>query len=99
MFIKPMNPISSLDQLEGLKKPETQNSGYMFKDIFEEAIQNVIETDKEVQKEQYLLATGQSEDLHNLTIASTKAQLSIDLMIQLRNRAMESYNEMMRINL
>lgn len=99
MFIKPMNPISSLEQLEGLKKSERGSSESAFKDIFEEAIKNVIETDKEVQKEQYLLATGQSEDLHNLTIASTKAQLSIDLMIQLRNRAMESYNEMMRINL
>lgn len=99
MFIKPMNPISSLEQLNGLDKTSIQKTDSVFKDVFQKAIENVIETDKEVQKEQYLLATGQTDDLHNLTIASTKAQLSIDLMIQLRNRAMESYNEMMRINL
>ncbi|MDO5062374.1 MAG: flagellar hook-basal body complex protein FliE [Peptostreptococcaceae bacterium] len=99
MFIKPMNPIGSLDQLNGLDKINSQKTDSVFKDVFQKAIENVIETDKEVQKEQYLLATGQTDDLHNLTIASTKAQLSIDLMIQLRNRAMESYNEMMRINL
>ncbi len=98
MFIKPMNPIESIGQLQSVK-PSTNASGSVFQDIFKQAIDNVIQTDKEVQQEQYLLATGQTEDLHNLTIAVTKAQLSIDLMIQLRNRAMESYNEIMRINL
>ncbi|MBE7008677.1 MAG: flagellar hook-basal body complex protein FliE, partial [Ruminococcaceae bacterium] len=34
-----------------------------------------------------------------LTIASTKAQLSVELMVQLRNKSMEAYNELMRINL
>ncbi|MDO4710746.1 MAG: flagellar hook-basal body complex protein FliE [Peptostreptococcaceae bacterium] len=99
MFIKAMDPIRSLEQLNGSERSKPQTTESVFKDVFQKAIENVIETDKEVQKEQYLLATGQSDDLHDLTIASTKAQLSIDLMIQLRNRAMESYNEMMRINL
>ena len=98
MFIKPMNVIESIGQFESVNRKESRSEN-VFKDIFQKALDNVIDTEKEVQKEQYLLATGQTEDFHNLTIAATKAQLSVDLMIQLRNRAMESYNEIMRINL
>lgn len=99
MFINPMNSIGAIGQVGGLEKVTGNNGDSVFKDIFKNAIDNVKQTDQELQKEQYLLATGQSDDLHNLTIASTKAQLSIDLMVQLRNKAMESYNELMRINL
>ncbi|MDO5095093.1 MAG: flagellar hook-basal body complex protein FliE [Peptostreptococcaceae bacterium] len=100
MFIKPMHAVESIGQLDKIgKAQEAEKSGSMFEDVFRQAIENVKQTDKELQMEQYLLASGQSDDLHNLTIASTKAQLSIDLMVQLRNKAMEAYNEMMRINL
>jgi flagellar hook-basal body complex protein FliE len=48
---------------------------------------------------EYLMATGQLDNPALLTIASTKAQLSVDLMVQLRNKSMEAYNELMRVNL
>lgn len=100
MFIKPMQMVESMAQLDKIgKMQEPEKGSTMFEDVFRQAIENVKETDKELQMQQYLLASGQSDDLHNLTIASTKAQLSIDLMVQLRNKAMEAYNEMMRINL
>lgn len=100
MFIKPMQMVESIAQLDKIgKMQESEKGGSMFEDVFRQAIENVKQTDKELQMQQYLLASGQSDDLHNLTIASTKAQLSIDLMVQLRNKAMEAYNEMMRINL
>lgn len=99
MFIKPMNVIGSIENLNSLAKSESKGQENLFADVFREAVENVKKTDQQFQAEQYLLATGQSDDLHNLTIASTKAQLSIDLMVQLRNKALEAYNEMMRINL
>lgn len=99
MFIKPMNAIGSIENLNSLAKSESKGQENLFANVFREAVENVKKTDQQFQAEQYLLATGQSDDFHNLTIASTKAQLSIDLMVQLRNKALEAYNEMMRINL
>ncbi|HCR83117.1 MAG TPA: flagellar hook-basal body complex protein FliE, partial [Lachnospiraceae bacterium] len=32
-------------------------------------------------------------------IAASEAQLSVDMLVQLRNKAIESYNELMRISL
>ena len=57
------------------------------------------ETDAEKTQMEYLMATGQLDNPALLTIASTKAQLSVDLLVQLRNKSMEAYNELMRINL
>ncbi len=106
MFINQIQKISSIaesGQMEKIQNNQTaapeSNGGNLFKDVFDNALNSVVETDKEVMQQQYLLATGQTDDIHNLTIASTKAQLSVDFMVQLRNRAMESYSEIMRINM
>lgn len=71
----------------------------MFADIFETAIRNVRETDAEKNRAEYLLATGQLDNPAELTIAGTKAQLSVDLLVQLRNKALDAYTELTRISL
>ena len=71
----------------------------MFKGIFEEAVQNVKSTEQELTNQQYLLATGQIEDAHTVMIAASQAQVAVDMLVQLRNKALDSYNELMRISL
>jgi flagellar hook-basal body complex protein FliE len=58
----------------------------------------VKETQADVENQQYLLATGQLEDAHTLPIAEMKAQISLDMMLSLRNKALESYNELIKMN-
>ncbi len=50
-------------------------------------------------KRQYQLATGQIEDPHTVGIASSEAQLAVDMLVALRTKAFEAYNEIMRISL
>ena len=45
------------------------------------------------------MATGQLDNPAELTIASTKAGYAVDLLIQLRNKAVDAYNELMRISM
>ena len=68
-------------------------------DIFGAAIDAVKETDAQKTQMEYLMATGQLDNPALLSIASTKAQLSVQLLVQLRNRAVEAYNEVMRISI
>ncbi|MBO4916136.1 MAG: flagellar hook-basal body complex protein FliE [Oscillospiraceae bacterium] len=89
----PMSVTSKTDVLAN------EDKGNPFTDIFQSAIDAVKTTDAEKTQMEYLMATGQLDNPSLLTIASTKAQLSVDLMVQLRNKSMEAYNELMRINL
>lgn len=101
MFISAMNRIDGIQKI-GFDKATTTNESQVnipFKNIFEDAVKNVVQTEQNVNSDTALLATGQSDDLHNLQIDITKAQLSLQMMVQLRNRAMDAYSEIMRMNL
>ncbi|EKP93681.1 flagellar hook-basal body complex protein FliE [Thermaerobacter subterraneus] len=43
------------------------------------------------------LVTGQVQDLSQVMVASEKARLAIELAVQLRNKALEAYQEIMRM--
>lgn len=43
------------------------------------------------------VATGGPAQVHDLMIATTKASLGVDLLTQVRNRALEAYQEIMRL--
>lgn len=101
MFIDPMQGISGVTRgansfFETPAAPQKTNA---FKDIFATAIQEVKTNEEDLAKAQYLLATGQIDDPHTVTIASTNAQTSVDLLVGLRNKALEAYNELMRMNI
>ncbi len=70
----------------------------MFADIFTSAIDNVKQTDEVKNDLQYRLATGQLDNPAELTIASTQAAISVELLVQLRNTAIQSYNTMMTMS-
>lgn len=40
---------------------------------------------------------GEITDLHQVTVAGQEAAVALDLMIEIRNRVMESFQEIMRI--
>ncbi|KAI4441795.1 flagellar hook-basal body complex protein FliE [Schaedlerella arabinosiphila] len=106
MFITPIQPWSRVGDAAASGQTSAssqslkgQDGVSAFKSIFEEAINNVRETDQNLAKNQYLLATGQIEDPHTVGIAASQAQLSIDLLAALRTKALEAYNEIMRLSL
>lgn len=43
------------------------------------------------------LASGKNDNLHETMLATTQAELTFNLMVQLRNRALEAYQEVMRM--
>jgi len=87
----PLDPLQSKD--------EKAEGGRLFTDIFQTAVDSVRETDYEVSEMEYLMATGQLDNPAQLLIAQTKASSAVSLLMDLRNKAMEAYNELMRISL
>lgn len=99
MFIKPIQPITGINEINELSKTTSsrEKNDLSFKSIFENALDNYIDNENKVDEDIYKLSVGESDDLHNLMINTQKAEISLDLVIQLRNKALEAYNEIMRM--
>lgn len=89
---------NSLNSVNKIDSQEDQQST-MFADIFGSVINNVKETDADKNEKMYELATGQLDNPAELTIASTQAELSVNLLVELRNRALESYNQLIGMSM
>lgn len=70
-----------------------------FADIFRSTVENVRETDAAKNEAEYLLATGQLDNPAEYTIAAAQALTSVNLLIELRNRTLDAYGELMRISM
>lgn len=98
-FINPMQQWESIGAVSEQKTGMTGSQGAsLFSDIFKNTVNQVYETQRDVEEKQYLLATGQLDDAHSLPIAEAKASLSLETMITLRNKVLESYNELIKMS-
>ena len=70
-----------------------------FADIFQSLIDNVREAEDTVAKEEYLLSTGQLDNPAELTMALYKAEAATQLLVQVREKMLNVYNELSRISL
>lgn len=101
-FISPMTIWGDIGSIGGLgsqeEKTRPDGQAGIFADIFRTAINQVKETQADVERKQYLLSTGQLDDAHTLPIAEAKAGLTVDVLLTLRNKTLEAYNELIKIN-
>lgn len=71
----------------------------MFTQIFNSMVDNVKQTEAARNEAYYALVTGQLDNPAQATIAATQATIATELLVQMRNRALDAYNELMRISL
>jgi len=82
---------------EGMSISDRARQGTSFMDHLKEGISEVNQMQKTSDKMSMELAAGKSENLHETMLAATQAEIGFNLMVQLRNRALEAYQEVMRM--
>lgn len=97
--IEPIRPLLATESTAVSDAGQTRNQPTMFQDIFQSMVDNVKETDAARNEAYYALATGQLDNPAVASIAATQAELSLSLLIQMRNKALDAYSELMRISL
>ena len=109
--LTPISPDAKESRAKGASSPGESPFGAIFRSVesladetpFGAVIRNVIgnvkETDAEFKESQYLLATGQLDNPAATMIAAYKSQTAVNMLIQLRNKALDAYSELSRINL
>lgn len=68
-----------------------------FTNIFSDAVNNLKDTEATAASENEKLLTGQSDDIHTAMIASQKAEVAVELAVQIRDKVIASYNEVMNM--
>lgn len=83
------------NQLLDKVKPENKVEG--FGEIFKDALKEVSKAQNKSDKLTNQLVTGEVQDVHEVMIASQKASLSLQMTMQVRNKVVEAYQEVMRM--
>lgn len=76
---------------------EKPHSGTSFLDHLKDSIKETNQMQKSADKMAVDVATGKTANLHETMLAVTQAELTFNLMVQVRNRALEAYQEVMRM--
>ncbi|MCD6262061.1 MAG: flagellar hook-basal body complex protein FliE [Deltaproteobacteria bacterium] len=84
--------IAPLNNGSGEKQDATD-----FGEMLTKAIDKVDQLNQEADQAVRNLATGQDKDIHNTMIALEKAEISFRLMMQVRNKIVTAYQEVMRM--
>ncbi len=87
-------------QLPEIRRPQglgQESGGPSFGAVLKDAISTVNEVQKQSDREIEKLMTGESQDLHATLIAVQKADLSFQMMMQVRNKIVQAYQEIMRM--
>lgn len=97
MFIDPIQ-VGSIGSKSIFGNQEAQKKQGGFSDVFKDAWTLAADNQDDLAKKQYLQSIGEIEDTHTVPIAASKAELSLNLLVTLRNKALESYNELIRMS-
>jgi len=87
-------PTEAVKQTQKAKNRKPTSS---FSNTLLESIQKVNDLQKQADKSIEDLATGENRDVAQTMIAVEKANISFQLMTQIRNRIVETYQEVMRM--
>lgn len=91
-------PTEILTEYSGIPQSRTLGPEGAFKGVLEETLGEVDRLQKEKDIAVRNLATGRHADIHNTMIAIQKAHISFKFLIQVRNKIVSAYEEVMRMN-
>ena len=78
---------------DGAGKIEDKN----FRHLLQNSLNQISELNQKADSAIKKLATGEIEDVHQVMIAVKKADLAFKTMMQIRNKLIEAYKELMRM--
>lgn len=80
-----------------ISKPE-KNSNNSFQNTLSKLVTDVDNQIKESDRLSEEFAIGKNNNIHEVMIASEKAGISLKFLMQIRNKLLDAYQEIMRMN-
>lgn len=99
-----VNGVSNIGQIQGIplgtdKLQGSDKNAVSFSDFLNDAINKV--NDLQIQSEQVAndFAAGNTDNIHDVMIAAEKADIALQFTMQIRNKIMDAYSEIMRMQI
>ncbi len=91
--------IKPFEMETGLRRPEVSaaGTGDSFGKMLTRAVNSVDQTMKTSEQGIQDFVAGKTENVHEVMINMQRAQLSFQLMVEMRNKAIETYQEISRM--
>ncbi len=93
--VNPVSPLAAAERLAEAARP--QNGGEAFGKVLAQAIGKVERYRAEAHEAVNQFLAGEREDLHNVALAAQRADLAFELFLQARNKVVQAYQEIMRM--
>lgn len=96
--------ISSIDMISSIGSSATSSvqkstaqPAVKFADVLTTFMSDAEQTQAVTAAQSNQLLTGEVNNLHEITIANAEAELTLNLAVQVRNKVVDAYNEIMRM--
>jgi len=96
MQVNGINPIPSVP---GSSLNKVGKAGTSFADVINDALNQVNELQVESSKMTDSFISGESDNIHSVIMAGSKANLALQMTMQVRNKVMEAYKEVMNMQI
>jgi flagellar hook-basal body complex protein FliE len=91
-FLPPLQPIQSAIQTDGTQQNQI-NFGDWLVQRFDQVNGKLVDAEHQVQR----LAVGDVDNLHQVMISMEEAKLDFQLALQIRNKLLEAYQDVIRM--
>jgi flagellar hook-basal body complex protein FliE len=88
---------TQIQQKSNLFINDSNTSKPSFADALKKSIEQINQSQVESDQMTEALATGKNVELHDVMITAQKASVTMSLAVEVRNKAIEAYQEMMRM--
>lgn len=90
--MKPMEAMTPMGEDPKKKTYAVDASEASFLDIFKGMVDNVVETNEQVDRDAIDLMLGNIDDIAQVQSNITKASIAVDLLVTVKNEALSAYN-------
>jgi len=98
-MIAPIPAVSAAPVIEapGLGAMSSQQGGGEFKSLLNSAIQHVSSVQNNADTAVQSFLSGETDELHSTILATQRADLEFEMFMQVRNKVVSAYQEIMRM--
>jgi flagellar hook-basal body complex protein FliE len=97
MAINSINSVTPAGAGQAVSRSNLKGSGDSFGSLIKDAVESIDSTQKSAEKEISKAVTGETTDLHRTIIALQTADLKFQLGLQVRNKLIGAFDEIMRM--